>query len=165
MTHKNLLILFLISITLGSVLSVHSFAKNEFPVHKVQIHGPANCRDEINGKILISVPNGTRVKALNRIETHGTWYEISYEGTTCWTSSQNVNDGLDYPSDELNEALEKLPTDSTLKFSDLKLPDGESVDRFMLEKDPCFIVKFPSDESLVKEAKRRCDKLKAIEKK
>jgi hypothetical protein len=164
-TQKNLLILILISITMGSVFSEHAFAKKVFPVHEVVIDGPANCRDKINGKILKSIPNGVTVKALSMDESHGHWYQVSFEGTECWTSSKNVHDGLDYPSDEFIKALDKMETDTTTKFNDVKLPDGQSSANFMLEKDPCFLVKHPSDASLLEEAKRRCDKLNESKKK
>ena len=162
---KIYFILFLCSFALGQVFSGHSLAQSTFPAHDIEIDGPANCRDKIKGKILKSIPNGTSVKALNRIETNGIWYQVSYEGTTCWTSFKNVKDTLDYPSAELIEALDKQPTAKNTKLNEVKLPNDQNAANFLLDNDPCFLVKFPSDASLADEAKRRCEKLNASDKK
>lgn len=54
--------------------------------------------------------------------------------------------------------LDELP-ESTMKSSEVVLPNGEKNDHFLLKNDPCFLVKFPSDdENINKKAKERCKK-------
>jgi hypothetical protein len=82
----------------------------------VAIHGPANCREKLNGKILRSLPDQTKVDVLER---SGDWYQVRLGTMTCWTAKQNLRSDPKDPipsskvcgdslSEEDNEFLESL---------------------------------------------------------
>jgi hypothetical protein len=92
-----------------------------FSIGELVVHGPANCRDLPNGKILTSLAHKDRIKYIDKKED---WFLILFKKTKCWTHEKNVLEmdvnvscPVTYtgPSSgyvEFNEAVfEKLPSD------------------------------------------------------
>lgn len=124
-------------------------SKATFPIHEIEIDGPANCRDKPKGKVLQSISNGTKAKAIGCTDRCKGWYHLSIGKVKCWTHSKNVKDYLDYPTEKQNALLDSLETVGGS-------PAASGSTAYLLEHDPCFLVEHPSDEKTTVEAKRRC---------
>lgn len=80
--------------------------------------------------------------------------------SSLFITSSYGNVTTDDVSTEQVKILDKLETVEPVSLKDVKLDDGSSVSDTLLERDPCFLVKFPNskDKELIEKAKDLCDK-------